>query len=506
MADGVHSSQRRFALTREGSIQIDGGWQKCVVAVSGPMLGGLLWVLFHPQHGGLGDFTEPAAGTIGLLGWMALWWAFQPVDLAVTSLLPVVVLPLIGAGKGSAVLAPYANELIFLFAGGCVLSLALERHGIAARLLRSVIAIVGTKPRGLMIGFLCVSALLSAFVSNTATVAMLFPMALATIAAVERGNASLPPTSMALRNFSSGLLLALAYGATIGGVMTVLGSPPNPIAAEWINRYAQDHPSTRGMDFVRWVSFGVPVGVATLVAAILVLRANCPVQGLAPASIDGLQPATRAISRGGWITLAVFVVALLGWIGVPLARAAGVPMPPITDGSVAVLAAILLLALPESAASGTRIVPVQLLGKLPWGVFILFGGGLCLADAMDRTGVSHAIAQSATALVSLPPWVILFLLVSTLVIASEVASNTALTATAVPIVGPLAVGLGMPADQMVIAAALAASLAFALPVGTAPNAMVFSTGKLPIGHMMRVGIQLNICAAVIITVACMLLL
>jgi len=475
-------------------------------AAAGPMVGALLWFLFHPHFGGFGDFTEPAAGTIGLLGWMALWWALQPVDLAVTSLLPVVVLPLIGAGKGNAVLAPYANELIFLFAGGCVLSLALERHGIAARLLRSVIAVVGPSPPGLMLGFLCVSALVSAFVSNTATVAMLLPMVLATIAAVERGNASLPPTAPALRNFGSGLLLAVAYGATIGGVMTVLGSPPNPIAAEWINRYAQDHPGTRGVDFVRWVSFGAPVGVATLVAAALVLRANLPVRGLAPAAIGGQQPVQDRISRGGWITLAVFLVALLGWIGVPLARAAGVPMPPLTDGAVAVLAAILLLALPEPGTSGTRIVPVQMLGRLPWGVFILFGGGLSLADAMDRTGVSQSIAQSASSLVALPPWAILLLLVSTLLIASEVASNTALTATAVPIVGPLAVGLGMPADQMVVAAALAASLAFALPVGTAPNAMVFSTGKLPIGHMMRVGIQLNICAAIIITVACLLLL
>ena len=140
------------------------------------------------------------------------------------------------------------------------------------------------------------------------------------------------------------------------------------------------------------------------------------------------------------------------------------------------------------------------------GVFILFGGGLSLADAMDRTGVSKSIAQVASSLGSLPPWAILTLLVATLLIASEVASNTALTATAVPIVGPLAVGLGMPADQMVIATALAASLAFALPVGTPPNALVFSTGKLPVGDMMRVGIQLNICAVIIITLACLLLL
>jgi sodium-dependent dicarboxylate transporter 2/3/5 len=478
---------------------------KLVSAVGGPFAGALLWFLFHPQYGGFGDFSGPGAGTIGLLGWMALWWTLQPVDLAVTSLLPVVVLPLIGAGKGSAVLAPYANEVIFLFAGGCVLSLALERHGIAARLLQSVTGVVGTSPRKLMLGFLGVAALLSAFISNTATVAMLLPMVLVTISAVECGNASLPPTAPALRSFRSGLLLAVAYGATIGGVMTVLGSPPNPIAAEWINRYSQENPGTRGMGFVRWMSFGVPVGVATLAAAALVLHVNLPMNGLASAATDEVAKHKR-ISRGGWITLAVFVAALVGWIGVPLARAAGVSMPPVTDGSVAVVAAILLLALPEQRTSGTRIVPVQMLSHLPWGVFILFGGGLSLADAMDRTGVSKSIAQVASSLGSLPPWAILTLLVATLLIASEVASNTALTATAVPIVGPLAVGLGMPADQMVIATALAASLAFALPVGTPPNALVFSTGKLPFGDMMRVGIQLNICAVIIITLACLLLL
>ncbi|NBX36820.1 MAG: DASS family sodium-coupled anion symporter [Planctomycetes bacterium] len=505
MAECVWIGTRGEGMMMASADGIGKGAFRTVAVAAGPTLGAVLWFMFHPQHGGWGSFTEPAAGTIGLLGWMALWWASQCVDLAVTSLLPVVVLPMIGAGKGSAILAPYANELIFLFAGGCVLSLALERHGIAARLLRSVIAIVGSSPQGLTLGFLVVSALVSAVVSNTATVAMLLPMVLATIHAVERGNSSMPTTALPLRNFRSAVMLSIAYGASIGGVMTVLGSPPNPIAAEWINRYSQEHPGTKGMDFVRWLTFGVPVALVTLVAAFLVLRANLPLRELAPAALDEPSARRGSISRGGWATLAVFVIALVGWIGVPLARSAGVPMPPLTDGSVAVLAAILLLALPEPGAGGVRIVPIQMLGQLPWGVFILFGGGLCLADAMDRTGVSQSIAQSASSLGALPPWAILFLLVATLLIASEVASNTALTATAVPIVGPLAVGLGMPADQMVVAAALAASLAFALPVGTAPNAMVFSTGKLPAEHMMRVGLQLNACAMIIITLACLLL-
>jgi sodium-dependent dicarboxylate transporter 2/3/5 len=438
-----------------------------------------------------------------MLIWMAIWWATQAVSLALTGLLPIVVFPLAGIASISVVLAPYVNDVIFLFAGGCVIAFAIERHGLGERFTSLVLSRAGHSPGRVIAGFMVATAFVSAWVSNTAATAMMLPLAMAAIAwfagaqAVGAGEGQ-QPDPKPMQQFRQAVLLAVAYGASIGGAMTLLGSPPNPIAAEWIRESGGD------MTFARWASFGVPLGVAMVAASLAAFRVLFPCDGLRAPASDAEAFRDRApMTRAAWITLAVFACAAAAWIAAPLlAPSLGVR---VRDGQIAVAAALVLLVVPGGDGRAQGVVPLPQLRRLPIGVFVLFGGGLALADAMQRTGVSEAIASSLAALPAMPAPLLVLLVVVVMVFASEIASNTALAATAVPIVGAMASGLGIPPDRLVIAAALGASYAFMLPVGTPPNAIVFATGCVPVRSMLRAGLVLNIISSGLVTLVCLLL-
>ncbi len=475
---------------------------RAVALVAGPALGALGWLWWHPSVGG-SDLSPAGAAVVGMLIWMSIWWATQAVDLAITGLLPIVIFPLAGIAPTEQVLPPYANDVIFLFAGGCVIAFAIERHGLGERFTSLVLSRVGHAPRRVIAGFMVTTALVSAWVSNTAATAMMLPLAMAAIAWFagaqgDGGVAGVGPGRRPMQQFQQAVLLAVAYGASIGGAMTLLGSPPNPIAAEWIRE------SGGSMTFARWATFGVPLGIAMMAGSLLAFRFLFPCRGLEVPLRDAAAFADRApMTRAAWITLAVFAFAASAWVAAPLlAPWTGVRL---RDGQIAVAAAIVLLAVPAGRGQAQPVVPWPELGRLPLGVFLLFGGGLALADAMQRTGVSDAIAVSLSGLSSMPEPLLILLVVLVMVFASEIASNTALTATAVPIVGAMAAGLGVPAERLVIAAALGASYAFMLPVGTPPNAIVYATGRVPVRSMIRAGLALNIIAAVIVTAVCLLL-
>ena len=469
--------------------------------VAGPALGALGWLWWHPGSGA-GALSPAGAAVVGMLIWMSIWWATQAVDLAITGLLPIVVFPLAGIAPTEQVLPPYANDVIFLFAGGCVIAFAIERHGLGERFTAMVLSHVGHAPGRVIAGFMVTTAMVSAWVSNTAATAMMLPLAMAAIAwfagAQEPGDAAGGRGGRPLQQFQQAVLLSVAYGASIGGVMTLLGSPPNPIAAEWIRE------SGGTMSFARWASFGVPVGLAMVAASLIAFRFLFPCKGLRAPARDALAFADRApMTRAAWISLGVFCCAAVAWVAAPLvAPWTGIRL---RDGQIAIASAIVLLAVPAGRGTPHAVVPWSDIGKLPLGVFLLFGGGLALADAMQRTGVSDAIAASLSGLDALPAPALILLVVLVLVFASEIASNTALAATAVPIVGAMAGGLGVPSDRLVVAAALGASYAFMLPVGTPPNAIVYATGRVPVRAMLRAGCVLNIIAAAVITAVCLLL-
>jgi len=468
---------------------------RIAAVVSGPVAGCFLWLFFRPASDAPESLTAAGAVVIGLLAWMAIWWATQAVELAVTGLLPVVVLPLLRASTAEQVLAPYANDVIFLFAGGCVLGIAIERHGLGRKFLMFVIRCLGNSPSRIVAAFLCVAAFISAWVSNTATAAMMLPLASAAVAMYAVNAGTTAQASNAVRHFQCAVLLAVAYGASIGGVMTVLGSPPNPIGAEWITAHGGQ------MDFVRWASFGVPVGVLMMICAQLIFRFAFPLHGLPPCAEIANVGESAPMSRAAKLTALIFVMAVVAWVAAPFVKSF-TPAVVLKDGMIAIAAALALFIVPAARGSRESIVPWSQTQRLPWGVFILFGGGLSLADAMQRTGVSQMIAQSVTGIQGVSEGVIIASVAAVMVFASEIGSNTALAATAVPIVGAMAPGLGIAPEKLVITAVLGASLAFMLPVGTPPNAIIYSTGLVPVREMMRVGFMLNLCAIVVITVVC----
>ncbi len=459
----------------------------------GPALALVAWVAVSPAGVGWLGLSAEGAATLAILVWMACWWLTEPVDLAVTALLPALLLPIVGAAKSAEALAPYANDVIFLFGGGCAMAIAIERHGLAQRLTRLVLHATGTRPHRIVLGLLATSVCVSAWVSNTATTAMLLPIGLGLIAAAE----PLIDSPLAKRQFAAAALLAIAYGSSIGGVATILGSPPNPIASEWLMANGVQ------MEFWQWARFGVPTALAMAVAAAVIFRWSFPMRGVGSVELPiPVAAVPEPLSRAGWMTLAVFVLAVSLWCFSPLLKPL---IPALSDGRVALAAAFILMVLPSGASDKAPVLPWSETKRLPWGVFVLGGGGLSLAEAMERTGVSAGIAAHLGDVSFVPALVILAAVVLTMVLASEIASNTALTATAVPIIGAIAPSLGIPVEKAVIGTALGASLAFIMPVGTPPNALVYATGRVASRDMIRTGVALDIASMVIVTLICWLL-
>ena len=438
--------------------------------------------------------SRDASWVLALLGLMACWWVTLAVEPAVTGLVPVIALPLLGIGKPAEIAAPYANDVMFLFGGGALLAYALERTAVSSRFASALVRLAGTSPLRVLAGVMVGSALLSAFVSNLATAATMLPLAVS-LGNRARHACSTEHERAAAARFATSLLLGVAFSSSIGGAITIIGSPPNPIAVEWLRNNGVE------MDFVRWLRFSVPTTAVFLPIAIAVLGVWLfPARGIVvPHAPEQPQP----IGRDGWVTLLVFLLAVVVWVTQPLYAAA---FPSVKDGTIAVVAALVLFLIPSATRRNRAILDGTAFAKIPWRVLVLFGGGLCLADAMQRSGLTASLGTMIQSAGALPSVVVLAVLVALLVFASEVASNTTLTAMAVPIVGALAPGLGVPPETLVIPAVFAASWAFALPVGTPPNALVFASGRIRSRDMMRAGLVLDVIAIVVIVVMARILL
>ncbi len=468
----------------------------------GLILGPLLFVvmLAIPSPAGM----EPAAqkmAAVALL--MATWWMCESIPIPATSLLPIPLFPMLGVLDTKKATAPYANHLIFLFMGGFLIALSMQRWNLHRRIAMNIVKVVGFSPGRLILGFMIATAAISAFVSNTATAVMMMPIGLAIIAhVVEEGKKEgldrtidFSPEKFA---FGLNLMLGIAYASSIGGLATLIGTPPNTLLAGYLQK-------TYGVEitFVKWLLVGVPLTVILLPLCWLWLTrfANPMELKKVPGGKELIEEELRRMGGMGagerWTAL-VFALTALGWIFQKQIEFIFPDPKMVTDSAIAMAGAILLFLIPVSFKKNEWVMNWHWAGKMPWGVLILFGGGLALADGFKETRLADWIGGQM-GLLQNAPMLVMVLAVTTLVIfLTELTSNTATAAMIMPVLSAVAIGMGQNPMLLLVPAAVAASLAFMLPVGPPPNAIVFGSGYVTIPQMARSGFGLNLIGIVVI--------
>ncbi|MBL8896083.1 MAG: DASS family sodium-coupled anion symporter [Planctomycetes bacterium] len=441
--------------------------------------------------------SDAGRATLALMAWMALWWISEAVDLHATALLPLVVLPLADASTFGQAAAPYAERIVFLFLGGFLLAQAMQRWELDRRFALRTLERVGTKPTRILLGLMLATGAISAFVSNTATAAMMLPIALGVVRWAEQARESRATiTEREFGDFRVALMLGVAYAATIGGFTTLVGSPPNGILAQFCRTSLG-----RELDFASWLWVGVPCAFVLLPAAWWLLahrlfRLPRVELGAGAASLREELAAMGPLGPAARRTIAVFAATVGLWLFQPLLPAG---IARLGDAGVAIAAGIALFAVPSGGADGSALLRWRDAERIPWGVLILFGGGLSLAAAVERNGVADLLGRAAQGLDGLPPLLLIFLVATAVSFLTELASNVAVTATLLPILAAMAPGLGVDEETLILPATLAASCAFMMPAGTPPNAIVFASGHLTIPQMARAGFWLNWISVVVIS-------
>lgn len=450
------------------------------------VLGLVLTLLFPPPFA---ELSVSGWRAIGLTCWMAVWWITECVPLPVTALLPLVVAPFLGAGAIKDLSGAYADPLIFLFLGGFLLSLAIERSRLHLRVAHWALVAVGSHPRRQVGAIMGITAFLSMWMSNTATAVMMLPLALSILTL--RRESGAPP------GMSAPMLLGIAYGASIGGMATIIGTPPNAFLVGYLQ-------SNYGVTiaFSQWMLFGVPFSALLLLGAWWWLSHGLPAEEGAAGTrtllrerlreLGPLRPAEKRVAL-------VFALAALSWVlRTLLVRWTGLPL---SDTGIALAAGLLLFITPAKDGSDDSLLTWSAAEKLPWGVLLLFGGGLCLARIISFTELDSFLGSVFGGLQGIPFWVVALVVVASVVLLTEFTSNTATTATLLPILGPVAVALGFAPGDIVIPTALAASCAFMMPVATPPNAIVFASGEVHMRDMVRAGIVLNLISILLLVIA-----
>ncbi|MFK5583005.1 SLC13 family permease [Serinicoccus sp. LYQ131] len=490
--------------------------------IGGLALAALVYLLL-----GSAEMSGDARFVAAIATLMAVWWMTEAMPLAATSLLPIVLIPPLTELSVAEATAPYANPIVFLFLGGFLIAIAMQKWNLHRRIALLTLRRVGTHPRRIILGMMISTAFLSMWVSNTATTLMMLPIAISVLALVVEnskrgvmadGGSDDIQDELAqgkavsdvvddkdVRIFGVALLLSIAWAASIGGLGTLLGSPPNAIVAGYVSTELDQE-----IGFAQWMMLGVPIvvvfiGVAWLLITRLIFRFHLEeIPGgrqLITEEIDQLGP----MSQGEKVVLSVFCSAAFLWIvpgllvNIPYLEANAAWLGNLDDTAIAIAAGVALFLIPGDRQGRMTIDWNDAEEGLPWGVLLLFGGGLSLAAAVAGTGLDEWFGTQVTALGTLPIVLLLLAVVLLVLFLTEVTSNTATAATFIPVLGGVALGIGVDPMALLIPAALAATCAFMLPVGTPPNAIVFGTGAVKIQEMARGGIVLNIVGAILIT-------
>ncbi len=470
---------------------------KRVGLVLGPLI--FLLVMVVPAPEGLSEAGWRTAG-VGL--WMAVWWATEAIPVAVTAVLPLVLFPLLGIRDMRATAAPFANPIIYLFLGGFMVALAIERWDLHRRIALTILTAMGANARALVGGFMLAAALLSMWVTNTSTTLMILPIAISVIAVIQT---SLPGLSEQERhNFKAALLLGVAYGATVGGMATLVGTPPNAFLASFMK---QEFDVAIG--FGQWMLLGLPVTAVMLPLAWQSLtRLSFPVNfhtaGAAKAHLVDLRKKLGPMSTAEKRVALVFAAMAITWVSRPYLNKWG-PLEGLTDPGVAMAAGVLLFLIPSGAQGSPRLMNWETAERLPWNILLLFGGGLTLAGAVSESGLASWLGSNLTGIAELPLGLLVAAVATLIIFLTELTSNLATTATFLPVMAELASRGGFEAITLTAPVAMAASCAFMLPVATPPNAIVFGSGMVSIPQMVKAGVLLNLVGIVVVALASALL-
>lgn len=466
----------------------------------GLILGPLLFLLainfFKPK-----GLSEEAIAIFACTLWIAVWWIFEAIPIAITSLLPIVLFPITGGLSLRETTTSFGHPYIFLYIGGFMLAIAIEKWNLHRRIALTVIKLIGTNIKSIILGFMIATAALSMWISNTATSVMMLPIGMAIISQLKDNPETIENET---RTFGKALMLAIAYSASIGGVATLIGTPPNLVLAGIVTElYGIE------ITFSQWIFFGLPISMLLLVICWLYLT-NYAYNFKQQSFPGGKEEIDRQLQALGPITyeeklvLSVFVLTAISWISRSFLLSKFIPN--IDDTIIAMVAAIVLFVLPASKNKKRNILKWEEAVKLPWGILLLFGGGLALAAGFKSSGLAEWIGSQMTLLSGLSLIVLLLVLVAAINFLTEITSNLATTAMMLPILAPIALAIDVHPFLLMVGATTAASCAFMLPVATPPNAVVFGSGYLKIPDMVRAGIWMNLISIVLLTLITFFLL
>ncbi|MDX1477145.1 MAG: SLC13 family permease [Saprospiraceae bacterium] len=462
----------------------------------GLILGPVLFVVFllwvHPQ-----GMSEPARAVLASTLWVATWWITEAIPIPVTSLLPIVLFPLTGALPIQRTTEAFGHPLIFLYVGGFIIAVAIERWNLHRRIAMNIIYWVGTNTRMIVLGFMLATALLSMWISNTATAVMMLPIGMAVVSHL--GGAAAGQRE----NFGKILMLAIAYSASIGGVATLIGTPTNLVLAGVIQELYD-----KEISFMEWFMFGLPISAILLAICWLYLTR---VAGKMSASgiPGGRAEIRRQLEQLGKLSyeekLVGIVFATTGLCWILRSFVLNHWLPGLNDTIIAIAGASILFFLP-SKQEGKMLLDWEAAVRIPWGIILLFGGGLALAAGFQDTGLAEWIGSQLTLLQGVHLLLLMLVLIAAVNFLTEITSNVATASMILPILASLAFAINVHPYGLMVAATVAASCAFMLPVATPPNAVVFGSGYLRIPDMVRTGIWMNLISILLLTLAVYLLL
>ena len=464
--------------------------------IAGLLVGPLLLVVISTTLTVEG-LDDNAIRVMAVAAWLVVWWMTEAVPLPVTALLPLVLFPLLGIFSVQEAAAPYASPIVFLFMGGFIIALAMEKRNLHRRIALNLIRFTGTDANGIILGFMLATAFLSMWISNTATTVMMLPIALSVIELLREQSPE--GDSTGYRRFALGLMLCIAYSANIGGTTTIIGTPPNVVLVGYMQEFYQ-----QDIAFGRWLLIGIPVCTILLGSTYwMVTRVLFPhrlgkLAGSATLISDKLA-ALGAMSRAEKLVALVFGLTAAGWVFQTTIND-WLGDRYLDNTIVAMAGGILMFIVPTRLRGPEFLLDWESTTRLPWGILLLFGGGLCLAKGMETTGLVQWVGDRIASDPSIDLWWLILLLTAFMLFMTEIMSNVALVVIFIPVVFGIANGLGIEPMYVAVPVTLASSCAFMMPVSTPPNAVVFSSGYIRIGDMAKAGFLLNLISILVLVV------